>query len=85
MSRDSSIYPDPDKFDPERFYSRKEMDPREIVFGFGRRICPGSHLAMQGLFIAISSFLWSYRVRSHQGLATGVQSTEQLFDLGMAK
>ncbi len=35
------MYPDPDTFDPNRFLSRLETDPRKLVFGFGRRVCPG--------------------------------------------
>lgn len=42
ISRDPSIYPDPDAFRPERFEEMDaetlEMyDPRKYVFGFGRR------------------------------------------------
>ncbi|KZT69365.1 cytochrome P450 [Daedalea quercina L-15889] len=55
-------YPDPDTFRPERF---QEMDPsvaeaqnpRKLVFGFGRRICPGRHLADQILWLAIVTIL----------------------------
>ena len=80
MSRNASTYPDPEKFDPERFYSRKEMDPREIIFGFGRRICPGMHLAMQGFFIAASLLLWSSRVRFRQESEPKERSVYDLFD-----
>ncbi len=80
ISRNPSTYPDPDTFDPERFYSRNEMDPREYVFGFGRRKCPGSFLAMQGLFIAVSSFLWSYHIRPSQDPETMERDIYKLFD-----
>ncbi|KAF8555763.1 hypothetical protein OG21DRAFT_1483586 [Imleria badia] len=40
MSRDGARYPDPDKFNPERFLNAEGMltddDPAEFVFGFGR-------------------------------------------------
>jgi hypothetical protein len=80
ITRDESIYPDPDTFDPERFYSRKEMDPREIAFGFGRRSCPGMHLAVQGFFIAVTSFLWSYHIRPRQDPSTMERDIYKLFD-----
>ena len=40
--RDPNLYPNPDAFQPERFYNlspeeAERLDPRDIVFGFGRR------------------------------------------------
>ena len=40
MTRDVTKYDDPDTFCPERFEGQKgadTMDPRNYVFGFGRR------------------------------------------------
>ena len=42
MLRDESIYPDASTFNPERFIEadpekKKLMDPRNYIFGFGRR------------------------------------------------
>ena len=38
MSRDSSVYPDPEVFRPERFLGENpQMDPENIAFGYGRR------------------------------------------------
>ncbi|EHK50945.1 hypothetical protein TRIATDRAFT_269658 [Trichoderma atroviride IMI 206040] len=46
---------DPFKFDPERFHEpRNEPSPFWSVFGFGRRICPGRHLADAALFLNIA-------------------------------
>jgi hypothetical protein len=41
-SRNTEVYPNPEKFDPERFLNEdgsvnKKHDPRAYVFGFGRR------------------------------------------------
>ncbi|KAK0200101.1 cytochrome P450 [Desarmillaria ectypa] len=42
MTHDPEVYKDPMTFNPERFLGpNPEQDPREISFGFGRRICPG--------------------------------------------
>lgn len=41
MMHDETVYPNPEVFDPDRFSGKdgraKQDDPREIVFGFGRR------------------------------------------------
>ncbi|THU82832.1 cytochrome P450 [Dendrothele bispora CBS 962.96] len=55
MSRDPEVYSDPETFNPGRFLgSNPEPDPREIVFGFGRRICPGRFLAEISLYITLA-------------------------------
>lgn len=43
IMHDNELYPDPMKFDPERFLGKDpQTDPRKIAFGFGRRVCPGN-------------------------------------------
>ncbi|KAF7324453.1 Cytochrome P450 [Mycena sanguinolenta] len=52
MMHDETVYPDPFVFNPERFMgSNPQPDPREFVFGFGRRVCAGQHLAETTLWI----------------------------------
>ncbi|KAF8302324.1 cytochrome P450 [Clavulina sp. PMI_390] len=46
LSHDPSVYPNPEKFDPDRYTRDPDVkDPREYVFGFGRRTCPGQAFA----------------------------------------
>lgn len=71
MLHDPEIYPDPITFNPERFLHlpadrQKIIDPRNFVFGFGRRSCPGAQFADNALFIAIATILVSCRIQKKQ-------------------
>ncbi|KAI0764606.1 O-methylsterigmatocystin oxidoreductase [Trametes elegans] len=70
MPRDPTIYPEPDKFMPERFIDVEGratlagFDSQKFQFGFGRGcvrrsflICPGRHFAPDALFITVASLL----------------------------
>ncbi|KAH9834665.1 cytochrome P450 [Rhodofomes roseus] len=67
MLRNPGWYSDPDAFHPERFQevdsSLAEKSPRNLVFGFGRRICPGRQLADQTLWLAIATILTMFDIR----------------------
>lgn len=58
---DPTIYHDPMTFKPERFLEIEghvpEMDPHSIVFGFGRRICPGRFLADNTVYLSVAQIL----------------------------
>ena len=48
MTRDESLYPDATTFKPERFINEDGTltdDTVDYAFGFGRRVCPGRHMA----------------------------------------
>ncbi|KAM4058927.1 cytochrome p450 [Hirsutella rhossiliensis] len=63
FTHDPQVHRDPDAFDPERYFSpRNEPDPRSVVFGFGRRICPGQYLADAKLFLIISQLLAVFNI-----------------------
>ncbi|KAK7000164.1 cytochrome P450 [Favolaschia claudopus] len=55
--------PDTESFNPERFLLANSTlnaaipHPETIAFGFGRRICPGRHIAMSTIWIAVVSML----------------------------
>lgn len=57
MSRSAELYRDAESFRPERFEDANVdvlSDPRNYVFGFGRRICPGRHFAEDAIWLAIT-------------------------------
>ena len=62
ISKDPEVFPDPDRFDPERFINptHPPLIDFDLPFGFGRRICPGQHVALQSIFIVISRFVYPY-------------------------
>ncbi|KAJ7118250.1 cytochrome P450 [Mycena epipterygia] len=59
--QDEEMYPDPSAFKPERFLRDGKPNPDvrdpQAAFGFGRRICPGRHMAMSSVWITIASIL----------------------------
>jgi len=58
MLHNPEMYPDPFAFNPERYLGDSpQRDPRKIVFGYGRRICPGMYLAEAAMFSCIVSSL----------------------------
>ncbi|KAJ7116496.1 cytochrome P450 [Mycena epipterygia] len=60
MLHDESVYPDPHSFKPERFLKDGQLNPAvrdPDVFGFGRRACPGRHMASDTLWIMVASML----------------------------
>jgi cytochrome P450 len=61
MGRDSSIWPNPNLFMPERFLEQdidfKGRDFELIPFGAGRRICPGLPLANRMVHLMLASLV----------------------------
>jgi len=47
-----------DEFVPERYEERTDLpDPRDVVFGFGRRICPGRYFAKSSLWCMMANII----------------------------
>ncbi|KAJ6488265.1 cytochrome P450 [Mycena vitilis] len=79
MLHDENVYNSPSTFDPSRFLpstgtptspeiaGRSEPDIGSLPFGFGRRICPGMHLADASVWIYAASVLWAFDIRMKSG------------------
>ncbi|KAH7325479.1 cytochrome P450 [Rhizoctonia solani] len=58
MLRDPNHYSSPHTFDPSRYLKAKpDLDPRKYIFGFGRRVCPGLHVANNAVWIMCAGIL----------------------------
>ncbi|EEB96294.1 hypothetical protein MPER_04593, partial [Moniliophthora perniciosa FA553] len=76
ITRDPTTYPDPESFIPERFLNEDgtpNNDDMSLVFGFGRRICPGRHVANATTWLAIASLLTLFDIQK-------TKDTEQSLD-----
>ncbi|TRM58959.1 cytochrome P450 [Schizophyllum amplum] len=68
MVHDETVYPESYTFKPERFLTAEGKldpvvrDPSKIVFGFGRRVCPGRHLGYASTWITIASILRVFNI-----------------------
>ena len=75
--------PDPRRFDPSRFSSDASSsefasatagDPSKrnnYIFGAGRRLCQGMHIAERSLFLAISRMVWAFEFQRPVNALTG--------------
>ncbi|KIM67833.1 hypothetical protein SCLCIDRAFT_1189995 [Scleroderma citrinum Foug A] len=80
MLHDPSVYADPMEFNPDRFLPREgkepEPDPRDVCFGFGRRICPGLHLADASVWLSAAMSLAAFNVS--KVVENGVEITPEV-------
>ncbi|EGO23231.1 hypothetical protein SERLADRAFT_362463 [Serpula lacrymans var. lacrymans S7.9] len=64
MSRNEAQYPNASEFVPERFFKpdgKLNVDATSYIFGFGRRVCAGQHVANAAVWIAIVSCVQIYQ------------------------
>ncbi|KAJ6529442.1 cytochrome P450 [Mycena vulgaris] len=63
---DEAMYPDSYAFKPERFLLNGKPNPAirnpDAAFGFGRRICPGRHMATSSVWLAVASILATFNI-----------------------
>ncbi|KAI3573496.1 cytochrome P450 [Fusarium oxysporum f. sp. albedinis] len=75
IQMDPSRYPDPEVFRPERWQARLHTAKENMVgektdlllFGAGRRICPGQHVGERSVFLATAHLLWSFNIEKARG------------------
>ncbi|KAG7087228.1 hypothetical protein E1B28_013209 [Marasmius oreades] len=69
MQQDPKIYPEPEKFDPERYVRTPNLPVH--AFGFGRRGCPGRRVGEQTLFLEFATIAWALHVSRAKDPQTG--------------
>ncbi|KDR83250.1 hypothetical protein GALMADRAFT_876216 [Galerina marginata CBS 339.88] len=67
MLHNEDEYPDPSIFKPERFMKDGKINPAVrnpavMAFGFGRRRCPGSQVAISYLWMTVASILSTFEI-----------------------
>ncbi|ESK86194.1 cytochrome p450 [Moniliophthora roreri MCA 2997] len=81
MHMDPVRFPEPTRFIPERWFASGKLDTSEpmrwgtgpdqdrdnYVLGWGRRYCPGSHIAEASIFITLSRLIWGLNMYSPTG------------------
>jgi len=91
INRDSSIYPNPEAFKPERWLDPKYPTYKEPLayhpslkghsgFGWGRRACPGQDHSEIVHFTVISMILWSCQISTKKDPVTGKEILPPLMD-----
>jgi cytochrome P450 len=64
LHRRPDIWPDPERFDPERFASARQTERPScsfIPFGFGRRSCLGNHFALLEATLVLAMVVQRFR------------------------
>ncbi|KAH6888962.1 cytochrome P450 98A3 [Coprinopsis sp. MPI-PUGE-AT-0042] len=68
IMHDPEVFEDPLEFRPERYLKDGKMnpdvlDPADVAFGFGRRICPGRHMGNTIISVVFASLLACFDIK----------------------
>lgn len=63
LHADPTVWPDPSRFDPERFLTRRSSPAEYSPFGYGHRRCPGSAFAALELAVVLGTILSDVELR----------------------
>lgn len=87
---DENIFPQPRKFDPERWLDRigdgvttSRLDKYIVAFGKGSRNCVGIHLAYAQLYMCLAAVVSKYTLEIYETDESDVTPTRDLFTAGV--
>ncbi|KAF7441180.1 hypothetical protein PC9H_001529 [Pleurotus ostreatus] len=87
MNLDGNVYTKPTEFNPDRFLRKSEggneEPPPVATFGFGRRICPGRHLAATNLWIAVATIFATVNITKAKDEGGNEITPEIIFESGV--
>ncbi|PLB48815.1 putative cytochrome P450 [Aspergillus steynii IBT 23096] len=83
LDHDEKVFHHPDEFLPERWIENPELPL--TTFGFGKRICPGQHMARNTLFIAVVRCLWGYDLITTESPDDPYNSSRKAIDFSAPK
>ncbi|KAH9918270.1 cytochrome P450 [Fomitopsis serialis] len=82
ITHDDTIYNDPDAFNPDRHLNLPEgvayLDPRDVTFGLGKRICPGINLANAQIALFMAQVLSAFHITMPSTDDNGAQNMPHL-------
>ncbi|KAI8631713.1 cytochrome P450 [Xylariaceae sp. FL1651] len=92
IHNDPCRYPDPRRFDPSRWAhdnqttaeaaTNRDVSKRDhFVFGAGRRLCQGMHIAERNIFLTISRLLWAFDIKRPVDKSTGQEIVPDMENL----
>jgi cytochrome P450 len=62
-----SNFLNPHTFDPSRWLHPSASDLRYHAIGYGRRICPGGHIAENSVFLSMAKIMWGFDISPAMG------------------
>ncbi|KAH9983676.1 cytochrome P450 [Xylariaceae sp. FL0662B] len=92
VQNDAMRHPNPRRFDPNRWKHDSQTSAEaannpdatkrdHFIFGAGRRLCQGMHIADRSLFLAVSRLLWAFDFRRAVDESTGEAIVPNMADL----
>lgn len=84
MHDDTSVFPEPRKFCPERWLdleagARRTLDRSFVAFGRGTRSCLGQHLAMAEIYISLAALFEQFDLRLYETTRDDVDVAHDFF------